>query len=385
MNDPTIRRRFQYYDPDENSNKSWEIQWWESSGFTKTLWGRVGDKQNETEYPFKTKGWVNGKIREKEKKGYNEVGLHQVVVSGGGQVVQTGDPQVDAFVSFVFTEAGENIQTKLAVSVDSLSIAQIQKGRQILSTVQDLIQKGDRYAVTGAAKEYFNTIPTILPRRIDKDSVTRWLVDTLADKEEDLKQFEAGLATARATQSGASQTTSLGAEIRPIPSSNPVYEQILDYVRRTAPGYEKRISRIFAVNIPSERAAWDTETIGKSYINKLWHGTKSYNVRHILRTGLIIPKIAANGSRFGRGIYFADQARRSINYAGSNRSQAKVLFMTEVALGRQKKLTGDDSRLTAAPDGFDSVWGVQSYSGMDEFIVYRSSQQTIRAILVLDM
>ena len=69
----------------------------------------------------------------------------------------------------------------------------------------------------------------------------------------------------------------------------------------------------------------------------LWHGTKRENLIKILQKGLQRPyeelgRNTANGSMFGKGIYFADRVSKSTQY--SDPVGSGLLFLCEVALGK---------------------------------------------------
>lgn len=380
VNEPVIRRKFVLTDLDGNSNKEWMVEYWPSGDMT-TTWGRVGHTPQSKTKHVSGEWAVNDLIREKEDKGYREIKLliPQNIVTPTSAPAYT-DQRVQMFVDLVFKEAGERISTYLAVGINSLSQQQITEGRKLLDKIG---KETSRAAIEQLAQQYFTTIPTQLPSRIDRTEVVNSLIRDLAEQEDRLNQLEAGIAVYAQQQTGQnSQVTQLGVDLATMDKNSKSYTQIADYVLRTYGG-RLTIHDMFKVVIPGERQAWESETTGKHAVTSLFHGTRSANVRHILRTGLIIPHHAANGSRFGRGIYFADKSKRSYNYCGGN-SRFKIMFIADVALGTPKKLTGDDGRLTQAPAGYDSVWGVQSYSGMDEFIIYKPSQQTIRAVVVLE-
>lgn len=65
----------------------------------------------------------------------------------------------------------------------------------------------------------------------------------------------------------------------------------------------------------------------------LWHGTRKENLFGILDDGFRRPdpKRVAHGSKFGRGIYFADRVSKSAYYCDGN--GYGLLFLCEVALG----------------------------------------------------
>src|SRR5438128_9281232 len=110
-------------------------------------WGRVGAKAQACE---KVVSWreVERQIAEKVRKGYRPVDLHRPPVElvdaqaadGAGSGAQKPavllDPRVAQLVDWVFREAGEHIQSFLAVEVGALSQGQIAEGRRLLSQAQ---------------------------------------------------------------------------------------------------------------------------------------------------------------------------------------------------------------------------------------------------------
>ena len=62
-----------------------------------------------------------------------------------------------------------------------------------------------------------------------------------------------------------------------------------------------------------------------------------------------------SGGRVGRGIYFASENDKSYWYTGRTDDSTGIMFLNEVAIGRQKEIKQDNSSLVAAPPGFDSV------------------------------
>ncbi|KAJ3221816.1 Poly [ADP-ribose] polymerase 3 [Clydaea vesicula] len=74
----------------------------------------------------------------------------------------------------------------------------------------------------------------------------------------------------------------------------------------------------------------------------LWHGTNVAVVAAILKSGLRI--MPHSGGRVGKGIYLANMQEKSL-----------VMFLAEAALGKEYHIYQDDSSLTEAPKGYDSV------------------------------
>ena len=122
----------------------------------------------------------------------------------------------------------------------------------------------------------------------------------------------------------------------------------------------------------------------------LWHGTNVAVVVAILKSGLRI--MPHSGGRVGRGIYFASENGKSSCYGtlnalyytfrrailsrtklnsifcyylcviiviffevGTSSKNIGIMFLVEVALGKEHEITMDNSSLKSAPKGFDSV------------------------------
>ena len=66
----------------------------------------------------------------------------------------------------------------------------------------------------------------------------------------------------------------------------------------------------------------------------LWHGSRITNFVGILSQGLRIapPEAPVSGYLFGKGIYLADMAEKSINYCRSHGSQKALILLIQVFL-----------------------------------------------------
>ena len=61
-----------------------------------------------------------------------------------------------------------------------------------------------------------------------------------------------------------------------------------------------------------------------------------------------------SGGRVGRGIYFASENSKSAGYVECA-GRTGIMFLNEVALGKEYHITKDDPSLRKAPAGYDSV------------------------------
>jgi len=304
------------------------------------------------------------------REGYKELELHCPVIAVAGPGGATIDPKIAQLTDLIMRSAGNMINSYLSVAVDALSVNQISRGRAILKKVVDLHSPSNatgRQELLELVKEFYNTVPSKLPSRIDPDQIVGEFVADLREQEDRLDQLEAGLATYAATLSGHNPLGNV--KIKVTPQTSKSYEQIVDYVLRTAGG-RLNVRDIFSIEIPKERKAFQGETVGKSNVLSLFHGTHNHNVRHILRTGLIVPITSANGRRMGDGVYFSDRTQRSLAYCGGHFNQ-RLLFVADVALGRIWSTTGTYAG-KHAPAGYDSTQGTGTRSGHgDEFVIYK--------------
>lgn len=129
----------------------------------------------------------------------------------------------------------------------------------------------------------------------------------------------------------------------------------------------------------------------------LFHGTRSVNVKGILRESLRLPKqlvgVVITGAMFGPGLYFADDWKKSAGYTslpdsywsggdGSVKGRQAFMFAVDVVLGNPFVAPGPEG-YTSPPKGHHSVFGKADVSEVanNEFIVYKSEQHQLRYLI----
>lgn len=129
----------------------------------------------------------------------------------------------------------------------------------------------------------------------------------------------------------------------------------------------------------------------------LFHGTRSVNVRGIMKEALRLPKqlvgVVITGAMFGPGLYFADDWKKSAGYTSLNNSywsrgsgavagRGAFMFAADVILG-QPFVAPQAHGYTAPPDKHHSVYGKAGHSGVqnNEFIVFDSRQHRLRYLI----
>lgn len=400
----TERRKFQLTNLDGNNNKFYLVETWDvggSSVYFRATYGRVGTRPQVSE-KWTTMHWVESQIRNKISKGYREITLHRPTTTIAATVGTPIDSKVQRLVEDIYTEARDNIASYLAVEVDALSDQQIAQGRNLLlaaqqqyATWQHAPSRSTADTLARVVEDYYNTIPTQLPHRIDRDQIILDFCKQFDEQEDRLNQLEAALATNNAQQRNpqVSLYDALGAELALVPQAARVYGAIKDYVERTCVhNYRVTVRDVFSVTVPEERRVFEQAQRKGIRTELLFHGTGSQNVRHILRTGLICPRSPSHGRMFGHGVYFANQSTKSANYCSTRRrSVPNMLFLADVAIGQPFVAKEAMPDLAAPPRGYDSVWGKAGHTAswgsllrFDEFIVYRAEQQTLRYLVTFD-
>jgi poly [ADP-ribose] polymerase len=173
----------------------------------------------------------------------------------------------------------------------------------------------------------------------------------------------------------------------------------LDFINKLADSNSRQIKKVFKVTNVGTQKKFESH-IEKASDKKrsfLFHGSKNANFFNILQTGLLIRPAGAGwtGSAFGDGIYFASKAQKSIGYTsldgsywakGSDNKAYLAIF--EVHVGKQLIVYSSNSGLCASrlkSDGnYDSTYAKPGNGGFlrnEEFIVYNSSQCTIKYLL----
>jgi len=351
--------------------------------------------------------------------------------SGDNELALTLHPQVHTFISLITSTASQHIQSHFSGDVAAMSPQHIRDARGIIQqavgvmpnfgattlTRDDAIQaylkmpSKDQKAFRGIMNDYWSTIPTVLPRKsaeIVDQLAGEFMLNLLQGEIEDrLEQLETAAKVALAQKrQGKSAVPSdpvavaysqMGCLIQPVmPNSDEYTEIVRRFNLKSKHGHKApaRIKGIFAVHIPSERDAFLQDPFGKLNqkgelaVLPLFHGTKFPNTQHILRTGLIIKSVAANGSRFGRGLYHSSSASRSWMYTNQSRQQSNIMFISHVAIGTPYVDNDSNSRIDlewVKKKGCHSVlgegeWGRQG----DEFITYSTAQSTISYALLLE-
>jgi poly [ADP-ribose] polymerase len=317
--------------------------------------------------------------------------------------------EVQRLIRYLYDEATNALTTTVAAKITAhgietplgvLTISQIEKGEAILQDLYRLFTESGKKTTKGAhaqmaqlSSDFYSTIPHRIGR--SRDAVAAATIASLADFEakqetlqlmKDMLQVNGDAGDVLFTDEVDAKYKALACELQTLTPAQ------ADPIRKLVEGSQIktksiRVKNVFALRRPSEH-----ETFEASMSNQrlLFHGSRIKNWVGILSRGILLPKIVVSlgvnrtdAGWLGNGLYFGDASCTSSFYTTPGREKTRFMAVANVALGTQAPFTKITYGLNAAPEGFDSAWGVRNKPGApsqfadDEYVVYRTSQQRL--------
>ncbi|XP_072026279.1 LOW QUALITY PROTEIN: protein mono-ADP-ribosyltransferase PARP3-like [Amphiura filiformis] len=248
-----------------------------------------------------------------------------------------------------------------------LSKGQIAKGFEALEEIEEALKKKKpKSHLAQLTSKFYTLIPHSfgrkIPPTIDSDETVRMKMDmllVLADievaqsmqKEKDKKAKKP--AGGEVPHPLDVNYDLLKCKLEHVSPKAVEYKVIDKYVKATKSGWrEPKLLNVWTCDREGEDKRFSThEAIDNRRL--LWHGTNVAVVAAILKSGLRI--MPHSGGRVGRGIYFASEHSKSAGYVGCTNNGTGIMFLNEVALGKEHHIKMDNGSLRAAPKGFDCI------------------------------
>ncbi len=422
----TARRMFVLTDPVANNNKFWEAVL-DDQG-VRCRWGRVGAKGQEKFYAGETVHDLDSRIREKTGKGYQEVALIEQQVAGtpgavgkqalarvAAEQIAGGNAELQGLVRRLAEANRHEIMqaTGGAITFNADGFAQTALGvvrresvtqarRELLTIAAErAANRLDAVTALNAVSAYLQLIPQKVGSR------RGWHVEVFGTPELIGAQYDLLDKLEQSIDQAQKEVEALAKQVLDRPQER-VFEVTLERLdnkteeRRLLKLFESSINRahvsanlrvkaIYKLVIPTMAQAFADDGAKVGAVRELWHGTRTFNVLSILKSGLVIPKATSghvNGRMFGDGLYFSDQATKSLNYSFGfwDRSDRTAdnrcfMFLADVAMG--KAYTPVGTRAIKPPAGYDSVFAKAGVSSVlnNEMIVYRLGQANLKYLL----
>jgi poly [ADP-ribose] polymerase len=319
---------------------------------------------------------------------------------------------IEAFINKLQSYAGDSVNANYSVKAVNVTQLMIDEAQSVINDITnklklktDIVYLNDRlqYLFTIIPRKMRNVRDNLFEKINDKDALD--IATKKLAKEQDILDSMAGQVIQNVSTSSV------------LDNSEKINKTILedlsltledgtdkdyDFVRKYMKDYDnsdasRQLYKVFkASNLKTEETFqnWIKNQKNKN-TTLFWHGSRSQVWWYIYQQGLVIRPSAANGSYYGRSLYFADKYAKSRGYSslsgsywtnGSNSEAFLGIF--EVHTGNQKvylKHEPECYNLTydfINKQGFDSVF---AKGGADlrnnEYMVYKDNQATIRYLI----
>ena len=420
----TEQRMFVLTDAGNNNNKFWEATLYDN-GDCLCRWGRVGaDGQSKTFNGIGKHG-LESKVREKTGKGYREIAVVGTVKSTAMQSAQEvkqvaqdelagKHPELKKLIQRlaeanrhqILQASGGQMSLDLSTGIIStpvgvVTLDNIDSARQLLTKFSSYVKKQDydNPKFVASLNDYLMYVPQKVGSArgwhhilFADDSAIQRQATLLDQLESSLDLAKQQMANATAKANGV-KTPTFDVKLSVVEDKK-VIDAIMKFYKQgvNTSHVSKNLKpiRVYEVSIGPMDEAFKNDGAKMTNIQRLWHGTRVHNVLSIFKSGLIIPKssgsIQITGRMFGDGLYFSDQATKSLNYSygywdGGAKDSNCFMFLADVAMGKAHTPRGPSSALPVK--GYDSTFAKAGESGVmnNEMIVYRTGQAALRYLV----
>jgi poly [ADP-ribose] polymerase 2/3/4 len=428
-------QKFVKTDAEANNNKVWQYDVYDD-GTIHYQWGRIGASLQEQRKAFKQSD-LDKKIAEKTqpfngtKGGYREIVV--MAPSGPSGPAVAGGPTGSTHIKAAALRDIAGSDTVLADLVKRLAEAnkheiQVASGGQmdidlstgVISTPVGVITKTNvdqaRIILTNDLQGYvkkqdfdnskFKSLLSdylmLVPQRVGHrqwhktfmtdDAALLRQASLLDQLEGSIELVEQRIAASNAAPvaAGVPPARAFDVRLELMKQDDPEFKSIVKFyeggknVNHTS--HKLSPKRAFRVTLPHMKDAFQADGAKLPNIQRLWHGSRIFNLLSIMKRGFVLPKqlssAAITGAMFGSGLYFSDQSTKSLNYSygywdGGSRDNNCFMFVVDVAMGKAHTPSGPKN-FAGPPAGYDSIFANKSSGVMNnEMIVFRTGQANI--------
>lgn len=390
-----------------NHNKFYEIKE-NKDGSIDVSYGRVGGRTTNHHYSRYEKEFYS-LLHSKTSKGYQDVtSLHTEqnqtkTVNDDLNYKKADDKSVQELIEMLAKSSREFMKKHYTVKSAEITQKMIDEAENDLYKLTQ-VSKNSPCALYIFNKQ-LNEIFTDIPRKMEK--VEHYTAKTTDDFEKIIKRerdmldnVKGMLVKPKIKDTDTSKTVleAFGLDIKPV-----TYKEEDEIITHLGKDYnhrpiEERYIRAFKVENSETRSNYEQfkkdNDISIKECRLFYHGSKTENWWSIMKTGLSVnPDASVTGKMFGRGIYFASDTRKALNYMDTksavwndgNRNSGFSAIYT-VALGKCYKPSsslGSSFNKGSLPDNCLSVYADKNKVGLknDEYVVYDNKQCTIKYLV----
>ncbi|XP_072301138.1 protein mono-ADP-ribosyltransferase PARP4 [Eucyclogobius newberryi] len=299
-------------------------------------------------------------------------------------------PEVGVFVELLWQEALGCVDLILNTPVHKISLNDVTRAEGLLLQTQRKLTEHKMEEVLSLWSEYRTLLAPRFPVGPNMSSVSKQF-DLCQLIRDILNVSEMTLGSAVPSSMGKYRALRCG--IEGVPPESSEFKAVTSLLRNS----KLKVHQILRVNRAPELQHFKRE-LGN--IKPLLHSSSPHNFVGILSRGLLLPHVAVDqhgiqrtdAGDLGSGIYFSGDINTSLKYSQcSSTDGSRLMLVCDVALGRCRDLLKKDLTLTQAPEGHDSVHGVQVKPGLqseftdDEYVVYSADQVKLKYVVQLSL
>ena len=399
--------RFAYLikvDSNANNNKFYCMIQVNNENYFSVEYGRIGVRGMKRKYPIEK--W-HQKFNEKLDKGYSdETNLyHQPEVNLHENFKEIENSTIQSLIERLRKYAKNKIRQEYTIKVNEVTDKMVTEAQYIIN---DLILSSSTTEFNATLVKLFTT----LPRKIEGK-----VVDYLATSKNDFEQIiqkEQDLLDVMKGQIHTTKTISKKLDIDKTSNSNiTILEAMGIEVQAVTPKEEQEIkNHLDAESAKHYKIAYkiinhQTEDKFQNYCKErqikntqfLFHGSRNENFWNILCCGMSLnPSAIITGKMYGHGLYFANKAKKSLNYTSlegsiwtNGNSETGFLAVFKVAVGTPwdvydwKSIYSTFTEKDILKMKKDSTFAhAGNVLRNDEIIVYNQNACTIRYLIELE-
>lgn len=393
----------------DNHNKYYKMI--PNGSFFNVEYGRVGASEQKRSYPISQ--W-DKKYNEKIKKGYVDHTdlvqdlIHEQKDNTNKSYKEIENSAIADIVNRLQTLAKESVSKNYKVDSNQVTQAMVDAAQDKINKLSCFTSRTTINSFNDGLIELFS----IIPRKMR--NVNDYLAKTKSDFSSIIKNEQDTLDVMRGQviQNHVFDDNDIPTDNKEENNNKTILEAMGLVFEPITTKEEKHIKELLGDSACYYKNAWKVTNLATqkrfdeftknehiTEFKELWHGSKNENWWSIINTGLVLRPTCGvvNGSMFGRGLYYAPKAKKSIGYTSVNgaywtsgHSSTGFLAIMEVAYGTPYDVYSHNSSFYNFD--YDKLKSVDpnanclhAHAGAmlknDEIIIYKEEQCTIKYLV----
>lgn len=354
-------------------------------------YGRTGATPMKRKYPM---ALYDSVLSKKLSEGFSDISkYYEVSYEKSAKYKLIDNQDIRNLVDFLLSCTRKAVEENYNIRSESVSPLMI-------TDAQDIIYKMSQTSDVDVINEYLSSLFVVIPRKM-KDVAACFAkeeadIPIILGREQDLLDVMATQVRQKTRPESEKKTIleDYGLNISLVDDPREI-ESIKKHLSAESKGLFRRAFRVRNVRTDDAFFSYmDAHHLGRADIHYLYHGSKNMNYWGLITEGMKLnPKAPITGKMFGYGLYFANRAKKSINYTSldgsywaKGNSKRAYLAVYKVCYGNQLDVHEWKNTYTtytkSSLHGKDALF---AHAGRDllndEIIVYDERQCTIQYLI----